>query len=113
RMGRARIGVMAVSSKKIAEQKLTRGPRDARLNLRLTAEQKRTIEAAAALAGRSLTDYVLTTVQERAGRAVQESGVIRLTDQQRDRFLEALDRTEARPLPGLRRAAKRHKHVIG
>ena len=46
--------------------------RNARIETRLTAEQKRLIERAAALQGRSVTDFVLTSVQD-AARAVIET----------------------------------------
>ena len=39
---------------------------------RVTAEQKSLIERAAALQGRSVTDFVLTSVQDAARRAIEE-----------------------------------------
>jgi hypothetical protein len=39
--------------------------------------------------------------------------VLCLSDRDRDLFLAALDRTEARSLPGLRRADSRHKKALG
>ena len=43
-----------------------------RLETRVTAEQKSLIERAAALQGRTLTDFVLTSVQDAARRAIEE-----------------------------------------
>jgi uncharacterized protein (DUF1778 family) len=84
-----------------------------RLNLRVTAEQKRAIERAAALAGQSLTDFVLSTIARQSRRVIRDWEVIRLADRDRDLFLAALDRTDARPLHGMRRADARHKKALG
>ena len=45
--------------------------RSERLEARVTAEQKALIERAAALQGRTVTDFVLTSVQEAARRAIE------------------------------------------
>ncbi len=84
-----------------------------RLNLRLTAEQKRAIERAAALSGQSLTDFVLSTIARQSRRVIRDWEVIRLADRDRDLFLAALDRTDARPLSGMQRADARHKKALG
>jgi uncharacterized protein (DUF1778 family) len=44
-----------------------------RLETRVTLEQKSLIERAAALQGRTVTDFVLTSVQDAARRATVES----------------------------------------
>ena len=49
-----------------------RRARAERLEARVTLEQKNLIERAAALQGRTLTDFVLTSVQEAARRAIQD-----------------------------------------
>ena len=46
--------------------------RGERLETRVTADQKSLIEHAAALQGRTVTDFVLTSVQEVARRAIEE-----------------------------------------
>ena len=45
-----------------------------RLETRVTAEQKSLIERAAALQGRTVTDFVLTSVQDAARRAIEARG---------------------------------------
>ena len=45
--------------------------RSERLEARVTAEQKSLIEHAAALEGRSVTDFVLASVQEAARRTIE------------------------------------------
>src|SRR5438874_7154621 len=73
--GKSAIGreqTMPTSEKSVLQAKPKMGSKDARLNLRLTAEQKRLIEAAAMLSGQSVTDYVLATVQRQAGQNIQD-----------------------------------------
>ena len=50
-----------------------------RLETRVTAEQKTLIERAAALQGRSVTDFVLTSVQDAARRAIEEHSQLALS----------------------------------
>lgn len=61
-----------------------------RLEARVTAEQKALIEHAAALEGRSITDFVLTSVQDAAKRAIAEHEVIQLSVRDSKAFVEAL-----------------------
>ncbi|GAA3102594.1 hypothetical protein GCM10010520_54670 [Rhizobium viscosum] len=64
--------------------------RNERLETRVTAEQKNLIEQAAALQGRSVTDFVLTSVQEAAQRAIQEHQRLDLSVRDSQTFVEAL-----------------------
>ena len=64
--------------------------RGERLEARVTAEQKALIEHAAALEGRSITDFVLTSVQDAAKRAIAEHEVIQLSVKDSKAFVEAL-----------------------
>jgi uncharacterized protein (DUF1778 family) len=64
--------------------------RSERLEARVTAEQKALIEHAAALEGRSITDFVLASVQDAAKRAIAEHEVIRLSMRDSQSFVEAL-----------------------
>lgn len=61
-----------------------------RLEARVTAEQKALIEHAAALEGRSITDFVLTSVQNAAKRAIAEHQIIELSVRDSKAFVEAL-----------------------
>lgn len=71
-----------------------------RLAFRMKPELKERIEAAAALLGLNLTDFVLSTLSERAFEVVERHRNITLSDRDRDRFLEALNR-HGRPIPAL------------
>ena len=64
--------------------------RGERLEARVTAEQKSLIERAAALQGRTLTDFVLTSVQDAARRAIEEHHQLALSVRDSEAFVDAL-----------------------
>ena len=64
--------------------------RGERLEARVTAEQKRLVEHAALLQGRTVTDFVLASVQEAAQRAIEEHQRLDLTLRDSQAFVEAL-----------------------
>jgi uncharacterized protein (DUF1778 family) len=64
--------------------------RGERLETRVTADQKSLIEQAAALQGRSLTDFVLTSVQDAARRAIEEHQRLDLSLRDSQAFVAAL-----------------------
>ena len=64
--------------------------RAARLETRVSAEQKRLIERAAALQGRTVTDFVLTSVQDAARRAIEEHDRLALSLRDSEAFVDAL-----------------------
>jgi uncharacterized protein (DUF1778 family) len=71
--------------------KPARGRRRAqRLEARVTAEQKTLIEHAAALQGRTVTDFVLTSVQDAARRAIEEHQRLELSVRDSRAFVDAL-----------------------
>ncbi|MEK4032010.1 DUF1778 domain-containing protein [Methylocystis sp. IM3] len=77
---------MAESSKSSGSGRV----RGERLETRVTAEQKRLIERAAALQGRTVTDFVLTSVQDAARRAIEEHQILDLSLQDSQAFVQAL-----------------------
>ena len=77
---------MANAAPKPTSQR-TRGER---LEARVTAEQKSLIERAAALQGRTLTDFVLTSVQDAARRAIEEHHQLTLSVRDSEAFVDAL-----------------------
>ena len=84
-----------------------------RVDLRLPVDQKRLIEQAAALSGLTVSGFILGSTLQRAREVLHETTVIELSARDRDRFLAALDDERARPGPALRRAARRHKQMLG
>jgi uncharacterized protein (DUF1778 family) len=84
------------------------GPRTSRLEARITEEQKYLLSRAAALLGRSLSDFVVTGAYEAAARTLREHQTLTLSDRAREVFVAALLKA---PPPGarLRKAARRYK----
>jgi len=81
----------------------------ARFNTRLSVEEKILFEKAARLGGfRSLTDFVLKTVGERAKEIVEEHETIIASRRDSEIFFEAILNPEA-PNDKLRNAAERFK----
>ncbi len=64
--------------------------RSERLETRVTLEQKRLIEHAAALQGRTVTDFVLASVQDAARRAIEEHQHLALSVKDAQAFVKAL-----------------------
>ena len=62
----------------------------ARLEARLTDEQKALFQHAADLTGRSLSEFVVSSAQEVAARAVREPEVLTLGGRDRQVFWDAL-----------------------
>lgn len=86
--------------------------RGERLETRVTADQKRLIEHAAALQGRTVTDFVLTSVQEAAHRAIEEHRQIELSVRDSEVFVDAL--LNPRPVNGrLQETVRRYRDATG
>jgi uncharacterized protein (DUF1778 family) len=84
----------------------------ARLETRVTAEQKALFQRAADLTGRSLTDFILSSAHEVAARTVREHDLLILSGQDRDLFVRTLLQPPA-PNRRLRQAATRYKRAVG
>jgi len=80
----------------------TRAVRTEKLDLRLTEDAKRTIQAAAVAAHRSVSDFVLESALTRAGEALADRREFVLSASRWKAFLEALDRP-VQPKPRLAR----------
>ena len=61
-----------------------------RVAVRLTPEVKRQLEYAAAIEGRSLTDFVVAAALEAARSSIERTHIIRLSMRDSERFLAAL-----------------------
>ena len=83
-----------------------------RLEARVTVEQKALIEHAAALQGRTVTDFVLTSVQEAAQRAIEDHEVIRLSVKDTQAFVDAL-LNPREPSQRMRETVAHYKSVMG
>jgi len=87
----------------------TTAKNDARLNVRLPSDLKQTIEQAATVLGQSITDFTVSTVVREAWHVIQDAQVTRLSNQDRDAFLGALESADAKPNNALKAAARRYK----
>jgi uncharacterized protein (DUF1778 family) len=83
-----------------------------RFDARLNESQKRLIQRAADLEGRSLTDFVLQSAESAAARSIQERTMIVLSAGDSEAFVERLLNP---PEPGrvLRQAARRYRKRLG
>ena len=83
-----------------------------RLEARVTAEQKTLIERAAAIQGRTVTDFVLTSVQDTARRAIDAHQQLQLSVRDSEAFVDAL----LNPQPvndRLRETVRRYRETTG
>jgi uncharacterized protein (DUF1778 family) len=84
--------------------------RGERLETRVTADQKNLIEHA--LQGRTVTDFVLTSVQEAARRAIEEHQRLDLSVRDSQAFVEAL--IDPQPVNDrLRDTVRRYRQATG
>jgi len=83
-----------------------------RLETRVTREQKRLLQRAADLSGRSLSDFVISSAQEAALRTVQQFEVITLSARDQEIFVKAL-LNPPRPNAALRAGWKRYRAMKG
>ncbi len=82
-----------------------------RLEARVTEEQKRLLQRAADLSGRSLSDFVVSSAQAAAEEAVRAHEVMQPTDRETQAFVEAF-LSGSQPNEVLRRHARRHRAVV-
>jgi len=82
-----------------------------RLEARVTPEQKALLQRAAALEGRSITDFLTDSAQVAAYETIRRHEVISLTARDSATFVAALMEPAA-PNDQLRTAAQRHRSLI-
>jgi uncharacterized protein (DUF1778 family) len=84
----------------------------ARLEARVSPEQKELIQRAADLEGRSLTDYLVGSATAAAQQTIQRHQVLQLTARATEAFIAAIENP---PAPGkrLRAAAQRYRDFVG
>jgi len=83
----------------------------ARLEARISTELHSMLKRAAELQGRTMTDFVVATVQEAAQRAIEQAEVIRLSLADQECFAEAL-LSPPQPAPALKRAFARRSKLL-
>ncbi len=86
--------------------------RVARLEARVTTDQKRMLQHAAALSGRTLSEFVVASAREAAAKVIQAHETIRLTREEQIAFVSALLNPPP-PNARLRRAAAKYRQHAG
>ena len=85
--------------------------RSARLETRITPEALAVVKRAAEIQGRSVSDFVVTAVQEAEHRIIEETQIIRLSVEDQRLFAEAI-LNPPEPTDALRRAFVAHGDLI-
>jgi uncharacterized protein (DUF1778 family) len=83
-----------------------------RFDARLTEDQKILIQRAADIEGRTMTDFVLHSVQAAAERTIRERAMLILSARETEAFVSAI-LNPAKPGPVLGRAARHYKTSLG
>jgi uncharacterized protein (DUF1778 family) len=84
----------------------------ARFDTRLSTDQKQFFERAAIIGGyRSLTDFIILTVQEKAKRIVKEREQVLASQKDSEVFFDALMNVE-KPNKDLTDALKQYKNLV-
>ena len=86
--------------------------RGARLEARISVQQKIVLQQAATLSGRTLSEFVVASAQEAASRIIQEHETIRLGRAEQIAFVRALLDPPA-PNARLRKAAATYRKQLG
>jgi uncharacterized protein (DUF1778 family) len=85
---------------------------EARLNFRLAGELKKTIEEAAAQMGQTVSDFAVSTLVRTARRILRDQQVTRLSERDRQLFVEMLDDQSTKPNRALVKAANRYRKQV-
>ena len=83
----------------------------ARLEARISQEQKELVLEAARITGRSLTDFVVNTVVEAAKQTLQQQKILELSEKDRLFFVETL-LNPSPPSEKLQASAQRYRQRI-
>ncbi len=84
----------------------------ARLEARISTDLHSMLKRAAEIQGRTMTDFVVSAVQDAAQQAIAQSEVIRLSLADQECFAQAL-LSPPKPAPALKRAFARHRKLVG
>lgn len=83
----------------------------ARLEARISSDLHSMLRRAAELQGRTMTDFVVSAVQDAAQRAIEQAEVIRLSRADQECFAKAL-LSPPQPAPALERAFARRNKLL-
>ncbi|HFP5284280.1 TPA: DUF1778 domain-containing protein [Escherichia coli] len=83
----------------------------ARLEARISTELHAMLKRAAEIQGRTMTDFIISAVQDAAQRAIEQTDIIRLSRTDQEIFAQALLSPTA-PNDALKRAFKRRNNML-
>ena len=86
-------------------------PKIENINFRVSAKEKRLIEKAVNISGRSLTEFATQALLDSANKVIENEAATTLSDRDRDRLFRLLD-AERSPTRALFKAAKIHGKLI-
>ncbi|NDJ26006.1 DUF1778 domain-containing protein [Nostoc sp. B(2019)] len=101
--------VSVVKSSKVNSERSTKAER---LEARITKEQKELFQRAADIQGRTLTDFVISSVLNAAKQIIHEHEMMSLSKEDQEVFVSAL-LNPPEPSTKLQAAAQRYKRNIG
>lgn len=84
----------------------------ARLEARISTDLHALLKRAAEIQGRTMTDFVISAVQDAAQRAIEQAEVMRLTLADQECFARVL-LSPPEPAPALGRAFERRRKLLG
>ena len=82
---------------------------DARINVRLSSDLKQLVEQAAITRGKTLSDFIISTLVREARQVIFDAQVTRLSNRDRDIFLAAIDSSDSKPNAAITTAARLFK----
>jgi uncharacterized protein (DUF1778 family) len=83
----------------------------ARLEARISKDLHATLKRAAELQNRTMTDFIVTAIQEAAKNAIEQAEVLRLSLADQEHFVKAL-MSPPKAIPALKRAFARHRKMV-
>lgn len=83
----------------------------ARLEARITPNLQALLRRAAEIEGRSVTDFVVSAVQEAAERRIEQAQVMRLSLEDQKAFVNAI-LNPPEPTAALKQAFQRHRELV-
>lgn len=83
----------------------------ARLEARISTDLHSMLKRAAELQGRTMTDFVVSAVQDAAQRAIERAEIVRLSRADQECFAQAL-LSPPKPSPALKRAFSRRSKLL-
>lgn len=96
----------------VASAKPSAGAAFARLEARISPDLHAMLKRAAELQGRTMTDFVVSVVQEAAQRTIEQASVMRLSLADQECFVQALLAPQP-AVPALVKAFDRRRTLLG